>query len=64
MTYNLSFAVRPKFTEMSVRGAAIAAGLAVGVWPNTDHLPIPEADVFAAVISEAGMYVCTVFAGV
>lgn len=48
------FAVRPKFTEMTVRGAAIAAGLAAKIWASTDLLPEVEAKVFCSEITEAG----------
>lgn len=39
---------------MTVRGAAIAAGLAVHIWPDTDSIPKVEVDVFTSKISEAG----------
>jgi len=30
--------IRPMITETTVMGAAYAAGLAVGIWPNTESL--------------------------
>ena len=39
---------------MTVRGAAIAAGLAVGVWPNTNQLPSLDSNIYTSQISEAG----------
>jgi glycerol kinase len=49
----LPLSVKPRFSEMTVRGAAIAAGLAAKVWPDTDLLPELEADVFTSNISGA-----------
>lgn len=39
---------------MTVRGAAIAAGLAVGVWPDTNSLPQLEAEIFTSSITQSG----------
>lgn len=51
--------VRPQFSEMTVRGAAIAAGLAVGVWPDTNSLPQLEAEIFTPSITQSGTDSCS-----
>jgi glycerol kinase len=43
--------VRPEVKEMSVLGAAIAAGLDQGVWPDCSHLPTPHSSPFTPSIS-------------
>jgi len=48
------YQVCPKFMEMTVRGVAIAAGLAVRVWPNTSRLPSLDSDVYMATITQNG----------
>ncbi len=44
--------VKPSNTETTVLGAAFAAGIGVGLWPNEDALPTLEASVFMPSISE------------
>ncbi len=39
---------------MTVRGAAVAAGLAAEVWPDTDSLPRVECEEFTAQNTETG----------
>ena len=46
--------VCPNFMEMTVRGAAIAAGLSMGVWPNTSQLPSLDGKVYTAMITQDG----------
>ena len=46
--------VRPDFQEMTVLGAAIAAGMAAGVWRDTSHLPTPHTTPFTPSIPAEG----------
>ena len=39
---------------MTVRGAAIAAGLHAGVWPNLESIQGLEADVYEAKTNDSG----------
>ena len=48
--------VRLDFTEMTVLGAAIAAGLAANVWKDTSQLPRATADIYEPQILPDGMY--------
>ena len=50
-----SVAVRPDFTEMTVLGATIAAGLAVNVWKDTSQLPKATTKIKEPQISADGM---------
>ena len=46
--------VRPDFCEMTVLGAAIAAGTAVGVWEDTSLLPEPATKQFQPALTSDG----------
>ena len=46
--------VRPEFAEMTVLGAAIAAGLAAKVWNDTSQLPRTNTSVYEPRISPDG----------
>ena len=46
--------VRPDFCEMTVFGAAIAAGTAVGVWEDTSLLPEPATKQFQPALTSDG----------
>ena len=48
--------VRPDFTEMTVLGAAIAAGLAANVWKDTSQLPRATPDIYEPQIQPDGRY--------
>ena len=48
--------VRPGFTEMTVLGAAIAAGLAANVWKDTSQLPRATTNIYEPQIQPDGMY--------
>ena len=48
--------VRPDFTEMTVLGAAIAAGLAANVWKDTSQLPRATTNIYEPQIQPDSMY--------
>ena len=48
--------VRPDFTEMTVLGAAIAAGLAANVWKDTSQLPRATTKIYKPQIQPDCMY--------
>ena len=49
-----SLTVRPDFREMTVLGAAIAAGTAVRMWEDTSLLPTPATKQFQPAITSDG----------
>ena len=48
------YAVRTDFDEMSVHGAAVAAGIAVQIWEDISVLPIPSTSTFQPKITSDG----------
>ena len=48
---SLSSSVRPEVREMTSLGAAVAAGLAQGVWQDSTHLPSLQSTAFHPSIS-------------
>ena len=46
--------VRPDFSEMTALGAAIAAGLAAGVWKDTTQLPKAKTTVSEPTVTADG----------
>ena len=53
---SLPLTVRPDFTEMTVLGATIAAGLAANVWKDTSQLPKATTKIYEPKISADGAY--------
>ena len=53
---SLSSTVRPDFTEMTILGATIAAGLAANVWKDTSQLPKATTKIYEPKISPDGTY--------
>ena len=59
-THAHSLTVRPDFREMTVLGAAIAAGTAVKMWEDTSLLPTPATKQFQPAITSDGEDTATV----
>ena len=53
-THTHTHTVRPDFREMTVLGAAIAAGTAVRMWEDTSLLPTPATKQFQPAITSDG----------